>query len=290
MTNPNGPSFRRPGSMHGIAPRLAAPRLVVTALAVAASAMAGRPGTADAQSWSGDWCAETDVRRNQHCEVRALSLAPHDGQLTVNARPNGGIRVESWNGDEVRVIARVVSRARSERAARDLAEDVEVRATAGSVSSHGPRTRGSNSWSVSFRVLVPQGTALDLRTSNGSIAVSGVRGAVQAQTTNGAVRLEDTAGRVRARSTNGGITTTVSRSLGPNDDLELRTTNGSIQLGLPEGVSARIEASTTNGRITTDFPIMVQGQIGRRLSGTLGDGGPEIRATTTNGGIRITQN
>lgn len=285
MTNLSGRSFPRPGPERGVASRLA-----LAVLGVAVVAVAGLPGHAGAQSWSGDWCGETDVRRNQHCEVRALSLSPLDGQLTVNARPNGGIRVESWNGDEVRVIARVLSRARSERAARDLADEVEVRATAGSVASHGPRTRGANSWSVSFRVLVPQGTALDLRTSNGSIAVSGVRGAVQAQTANGGVRLEDTAGRVRARSTNGAITTTVSRPLGPNDDLELRTTNGSIQLGLPEGISARIEASTTNGRITTDFPITVQGQIGRRLSGTLGEGGPEIRAATTNGGIRITQN
>jgi hypothetical protein len=258
-------------------------------LAMAALVAGGLPAQAGAQSWQGDWCEETDLRRNQLCEVRAMSLSPRDGHLAVNAG-NGGIRVESWSGDEVRVLARVLTRSRSERAARDLADQVEVRTAPGSVSSHGPRTRSGSSWSVSFRVLVPEGTALELRTSNGGITVAGVRGAVQAQTTNGGVRLEDTAGRVRARTTNGAITTTVSRPLAASDAMELRTTNGSIRIGLPEGISARIEASTTNGRISTDFPITMQGQIGRRLSGTIGEGGPEIRATTTNGGIRITRN
>jgi hypothetical protein len=36
-----------------------------------------------------------------------------------------------------------------------------------------------------------------------------------------------------------------------------------------------------------DFPITVQGFIGRRITTTLGQGGPRVRATTTNGGVRI---
>jgi hypothetical protein len=258
--------------------------------AVAALLAAGLPSPTPAQGWDGDWCAQTDLRRNERCEVRALSVAARDGEISVNASPNGGIRVESWSGNEVRVLARVVTRGLTDGAARDLADEVDVRTAPGSVSSHGPRARMGSSWSVSFRVLVPEGTALDLRTSNGGITVAGVGGSVRARTTNGSVRLEDVAGRVMARSTNGSITTVVSRPLAADDALELRTTNGAIRVGLPDGTSARIEASTTNGRISTDFPVTVQGQIGRRLSATLGDGGPEIRANTTNGGIRITRN
>jgi DUF4097 and DUF4098 domain-containing protein YvlB len=70
----------------------------------------------------------------------------------------------------------------------------------------------------------------------------------------------------------------------------VRTTNGSVQLALPERISARLELSTTNGGITTDIPITVQGRVNRRqVSAVLGSGGPEINIGTTNGAIRITQ-
>lgn len=265
-------------------------RRLAASLAMVAVAAGGLAAPAGGQSWGDDWCAETDLRRNEHCEVRAMSLSAPDARFAVNAGPNGGIRVEGWNGSEVRVLARVVTRSGSESAARGLAEEVDVRGVPGGVSSEGPRTRRGDSWSVSFRVLVPEGTALDLQTANGGITVAGVRGAVEARTTNGGLRLEDTAGAIRARTTNGGITATVSRPLGAGDSLELRTTNGSIRLGLPDGISARLEAATTNGSISTDFPVTVQGRIGRRLSATLGDGGPEVRATTTNGSIRLSRN
>mgnify|MGYP000361465391 CR=1 FL=1 len=42
-----------------------------------------------------------------------------------------------------------------------------------------------------------------------------------------------------------------------------------------------------NGGIDLDFPVRVQGRIGRRLSTTLGDGGPRVRVITTNGGVQI---
>lgn len=270
-------------------PRL--PSVPPLALSLAATVLftLGTAAPAPAQSWSGDWCEEADERRNQHCEVRALTLAIPDGALAVNARPNGGIRVESWDGGEVRVLARIITRAGSAGTARDLADEVEVRAARGSVSSHGPRTGGRTSWSVSFRVLVPQGTALDLRTTNGGITVAGVHGSVEAQSSNGGLRLEDTAGRVSARTTNGSITATLSRPLDADDSLELRTTNGGIRLRLPDGISARVEASTTNGGISTDFPLTIQGRLRRTVNGTLGDGGPLIRATTTNGAIRLTR-
>jgi hypothetical protein len=42
-----------------------------------------------------------------------------------------------------------------------------------------------------------------------------------------------------------------------------------------------------NGGMNIDFPITVQGTIGRRITTKLGTGGPRVRATTTNGGVRI---
>ena len=71
------------------------------------------------------------------------------------------------------------------------------------------------------------------------------------------------------------------------EGLDVETTNGGIELVLPEGFSAELETGTVNGGLDIDFPVTVQGRIGRRLTTTLGQGGPRIRAFTTNGGVSI---
>jgi hypothetical protein len=38
-----------------------------------------------------------------------------------------------------------------------------------------------------------------------------------------------------------------------------------------------------------DFPITVQGLIGKRIQTQLGAGGPLVRVVTTNGGVRISE-
>lgn len=258
--------------------------LVLSLLLLQAAASAE---PAQAQWDERDPCRGVD----RHCEVREFTLETRDGRLLVNARPNGSIRIEGWDGREVRVEARVSARSRNDRAASELAEEVEIRTAPGRIESDGPRTRGRESWSVDYRIQVPRGTHLELESTNGSVAVSDVRGEVDARTTNGSIRLEDVEGAIRARSTNGAIQASFARNAaGPTRDMELRTTNGSVTLALPEGLGARLDARTTNGGITTDFPILVEGRIGRRLSGTIGEGGPEIRLATTNGAIRIRRN
>lgn len=57
------------------------------------------PASAFAQAGA-DWCQE--VQRDQHCEVRELILDTRGGRLAVDARPNGGIRVEGWGESDVR--------------------------------------------------------------------------------------------------------------------------------------------------------------------------------------------
>ena len=62
---------------------------------------------------------------------------------------------------------------------------------------------------------------------------------------------------------------------------------GGVTLLVPANYSARLETGTVNGGIDIDFPVTVQGRVGRRLSTTLGEGGPTVRAVTTNGGVRV---
>jgi hypothetical protein len=44
---------------------------------------------------------------------------------------------------------------------------------------------------------------------------------------------------------------------------------------------------TVTGGMDVDFPITISGRLDRRISTTLGGGGPPVRVETTGGAIRI---
>lgn len=248
----------------------------------------GTSARLSAQS-SEEWlsrCRDSGGKGSVHCEVREYTLAGSGGVLRVDASPNGGVRVRAWDRNEVKVEARVQTRGDSDRDARALAEEVTVDASGRSVSSNGPRTNGRRNWSVSYVVWAPTASDLALESTNGGISVEGITGDVTAETTNGGIDLSGALGRVEAETTNGGITLDLTRG-SSSGSISAETTNGGISLIIPEGRSAELEAETTTGGISVDFPVQVQGRIGRRLRTTLGEGGPMIRLETTNGGIGI---
>jgi hypothetical protein len=257
-----------------------------TLLVFAAAAVLLQPLPVRAQVATEDWCR--DAGRNQHCELRHFRFAARAAELNIDVGPNGGIEVEGYQGSDIRVTARVVARARTADAAADMARRVEIRAADGQIRATGPRQIGRDGWSVSVRVQVPVGTAVSARTTNGGIVISATNADVRAHTTNGAIRLTDVGGRIHAQSTNGTIRAAMAPQVATIQSVELRTTNGSVTLTVPERASAQVELSTTNGSITTDLPLTVRGQVNRRrVSGALGSGGPPLRVSTTNGSIRL---
>jgi DUF4097 and DUF4098 domain-containing protein YvlB len=63
-----------------------------------------------------------------------------------------------------------------------------------------------------------------------------------------------------------------------------------VDVTLPASAEFTLDAATTNGGVHTDFPITVQGSFNsKRLSGTVGAGGRDLRVSTTNGGIKLTK-
>jgi DUF4097 and DUF4098 domain-containing protein YvlB len=250
--------------------------------------MAGA-GTIQAQESAREWaerCNDGGAGRHSVCEVRESTLRA-TGSFNVNARPNGSITVHSWDRPDVLVQARVRATATSANAARDIASRIEVDAAPGRVSSSGPRTGRDEGWAVSFDVFLPRETNLTLESVNGGIRASQVNGDIQATTTNGSINLTGTGGTVRGSSTNGAIAVQLTGRSGTGSGIDLRTTNGSVRLTLPDGYPANLEASTVNGGIDSQIPLTVQGRIGRSVSAQIGGGGSTIRLRTTNGGISI---
>ena len=238
-----------------------------------------------------DWCRDDyhgDDDRAHHCEVRQLSTPATGAMLQVDARPNGGIRVHGSDRADIMVWAKVTTTARALDEARAIASRVVVTATSDRVEADGPRNLGRHEgWQVSYRLDVPRATPLSLRTVNGGIRIDNVRSQIAFRTTNGGVSLSRVGGDVEGRTTNGGLKIDLDGATWDGGGLDVETSNGSVNLSVPEGYSARLETGTINGRMQIDFPMTVQGTIGRSVTVDLGSGGPLLRARTSNGTVRI---
>jgi DUF4097 and DUF4098 domain-containing protein YvlB len=221
---------------------------------------------------------------------------------------NGSLTVATWKENKVEIKAVKVAK----DDAKDLKDvEIKVEESAGAVTVHTiwPRDRHNFRVSVTFDVKVPEGVNLKkvetvngnvtaigsfgaaaLESTNGTITAEGFKGNLTAETTNGQVKLRRAEGKLDVEATNGNIELS---GIVFKDGLRAETTNGSIRLVLenPEKVNARLRAETTNGHVTVDFPITLErlSKSNRSIEATLGQGGPEIVLSTTNGSITITK-
>jgi DUF4097 and DUF4098 domain-containing protein YvlB len=146
---------------------------------------------------------------------------------------------------------------------------------------------------------------VQLKTENARIEVRDTPSAVTAHTSNGAIHVEGCAGPVEARTSCGSITLRRAHSpvkattsegrieveLAPGEtavEAELVTRNASVDLRLPAGVSARLSARTSNGRIQIHPALNGSSRASATdLETVLGGGEGSIRIQTSNGSIQI---
>jgi DUF4097 and DUF4098 domain-containing protein YvlB len=265
--------------------------VLTAALAVAATAITSAV-TVEPQRTrsSADWCSNNNNNddRETLTEVRDFAVPASGATLTVDASPNGGIKVNGEQRGDIQVHACVTATAATQEQARAIAQRVEVTATAQRVSAEGPQNLGRReSWHVSYRLTVPNRSSLSLRSTNGGISLTDVDGDVDFRTVNGGVSLTRMAGKVRGRTSNGGVDVELEGSTWNGEGLEVETENGGVEMSIPANYSARLETGTVNGRMNIDFPVTVQGRIGRNVETQLGSGGPLIKVRTSNGGVNI---
>jgi hypothetical protein len=139
---------------------------------------------------------------------------------------------------------------------------------------------------VEFTVRVPAGVGFVGRTVNGDVDGDSLRGDAEAHSVNGSVKVSTT-GRAMASTVNGSITASMGQADWP-EGAKFTTVNGAVNLSLPASLNADLRADTVNGSIVSDFPIAVTGTFNRRrLQGTIGSGGYELRVSSVNGSINL---
>jgi DUF4097 and DUF4098 domain-containing protein YvlB len=262
-----------------------------------------------------------------------------NGKLSVETF-NGSVEISGWDQNTVDISG--TKYGPTQRAADDLKVNIDNSQDSVSIRVSRPSERRHNQ-GARFVIKVPRTALLDrittsngairttdgsgparLRTSNGQIHVAGLRGALDAQTSNGAVELLDVDGNVVAHTSNGRIhaerlhgtleaTTSnggvhadiasadrpirVETSNGPVEltlpegfsrDVRVNTNNSSITLHLPPALNAHVLARTSNSSISTDFDVRMQGESSKNhMDATIGGGGALLDLSTSNGNIRL---
>ncbi|WP_089404634.1 DUF4097 family beta strand repeat-containing protein [Geodermatophilus saharensis] len=157
----------------------------------------------------------------------------------------GGVRVRATD----RAVTEVTVRPRDERSSADVqaAEQATVTYADGHLLV---RTTGrprllflGSGGEVDVDVVLPEGSALDVRTTAGDVSCSGRLGAVALETRYGDLRL-DTATRLRARTSSGGVTAGAV-----DGDAVVHTAYGDVRVGRTDG-DARLQTSC--GDVTVD--------------------------------------
>lgn len=225
--------------------------------------------------------------RERHCEVRVSTVRAGEGVLDIDAGQNGSISVVGGDVNEIRVVARIQTDGESLAEARQMAREIRIEVTPTRISAAGPRSHRRHGYAVSFDVTVPRQQSVRAATHNGGLHLEGLRSTVDARAVNGPIAIREMAGDVTGRTTNGPISAELSGTSWQGRGLDLQTTNGPVTVRIPENYNAHLEAGTVNGPIRIDFPVTVQGRVTKRFSVDIGQGGPPVRAVTTNGPVAI---
>jgi DUF4097 and DUF4098 domain-containing protein YvlB len=163
-----------------------------------------------------------------------------------------------------------------------------------------------SSRSVRIEVSVPQATGLDISSADGALHVTDIKGDARLGTTDGSIRVDRFDGNLHARSSDGSvevggrfdlldlnsrdgrIAAEVWKGSHMNGNWNLRSSDGSITLKLPEDISAFLDASTSDGHIDLQLPVEVSGKVEKkRVRGKLHGGGPTLQIHTSDGSITL---
>jgi hypothetical protein len=242
------------------------------------------------------------------------------GRISVESF-NGSLEISPWDQNTVDISGTKYAPSQSDLAAIHI--DTDHTADGVSVRAVRPGVRMGN-YGARFVIKVPRRAVWDrlitsngtirasegtgpatLKTSNGGIHVDGFKGELTATSSNGRLEMTGIEGALDARTSNSSVHVRIEHAAGPvklessngSIDLELgsiaggvraRTSNSSITVRLPGGAGAQLSASTSNGSISSDFEMRTRGEMGKHhIEGTLGNGGPSIDLSTSNGNIRI---
>lgn len=248
----------------------------------------------------GSGCSRTMVTEDFFQSYRVKA-----GTVLEIYNPNGRVSVTGFDDpdqDEIEIAAvKETYYGQSTLDAVDIFIDIDDTMVIETV--HPP---GGMNVTVNYNIMVPAGMLvsviecsngnIELRevsgdpviaTSNGSITVSNVRGTVFASSSNGDLLISGAEGLGGLRTSNGNIEAELSDI---RENIEIRTSNGSISLSVNPNLALDFEAGTSNGEISfSNLNIQTTLLEQTALIGIMNGGGRKVSIATSNGSIDLTR-
>lgn len=252
-------------------------------------------------------------------EIVLTHSAPVEGmrEVVVDA---ASASVEVVAGSSFRVDLTVTGYGVHREAALESARQTRLRVISGPTTTiTADSLDGGDRRSLSYRVEVPEGVAVRVKTSSGSARVEGVRAAVAVETSSGSVslkqirgdvttsatsgsvrlekidgairgvsssgsiRIEESRGRVLAQSSSGSITVKLDAVTAP---IDLTASSGSIHLELPDDADVTVEARSSSGGVSGPGWLTI-GEGRSTGRGKNGNGAHLVQLRTSSGSIRV---
>lgn len=193
---------------------------------------------------------------------------PVSGVPTVHVdNVAGNVRIRAWNKPTVDV-----------EATKNASETSELRGITISIHSVGTNifvatkySSSTHSGGVTYSISVPSNASLEIKNVAGTVDIVGVHGSVGVKTQAGTIAAD--LGRVDG-----------------NRLIDLSATTGTVRLSIARNSSASVNATSTVGGFSSDFPSVAkstQNIVGASATGTIGAGSAKIHISTTTGTIAL---
>ncbi|MCL6463455.1 DUF4097 family beta strand repeat-containing protein [Pseudacidobacterium ailaaui] len=221
-------------------------------------AIAGLKGTSDVTSSHGDVKFD-NMGGNVHARMDHGDFAAHQiaGDVAVDGRA-GDVTLSEIKGNIT--------------LDGDFFGDTHVEQAASAVRFHSSRTD----------LLIPK-LAGDMTMDSSNLSVNQAVGPMRVITRSKTLDLSQISGDVHVENNNGDIVFTAAVPLG---NVQIINRTGNIAVTLPENTGFSVTASNSDGELSTDFPITVNGSDGHKSAlGQIGNGGPRVELTTSHGDI-----
>jgi len=231
-----------------------------------------------------------ELNKTLHVESR------QDGDsVLVNARVSGHWGFSWGKGRRVKIEVRMPKDA-----------DLDIDTGDGSVETQAINGRLKiHTGDGSVRAAAVSGN-VDIDTGDGSITLEGAKGDIRVRTGDGHVEARDLDGKVEASSGDGHITISgrldelniktgdgsINARVQPGSKMaagwSIRTGDGSVDIVLPPDLQANIDASTNDGHISLNIPVLVEGSFkNSEIHGKMNGGGQTLTVHTGDGSIRL---
>ena len=217
---------------------------------------------------------------------------------TVKLEPGGKLILKSFSGrvtitatDAAEVVVNAVRRAPRERLDR-ITLDVHPEGSNSVYIDANHRDHSWYSWGnnvvdTDLEVKVPRRTSLDVNVFSAPVTVDAVEGTHKLSGFSSRLTLNDVSGPVRAHSFSGAIIIR-AKTWEANQQIDVDTFSGSIELHVPDSARGTVSFSTFSGHLNSEMPLTLHSTSRKNLRAELGGGGDGVlRFKTFSGSVRI---